>query len=51
MFQYGEAVPVGPVVQYFGDEKDGHVLLQCRLGLEEVVALGTQISVVPTSGG
>ena len=46
-FSYGEAVPVEPVVQYFGDEKDGHVLLKCGLGREEVVALGTQMSVVP----
>jgi hypothetical protein len=48
MFQYGEAVLVGPVVQYCGEEEDRDVLLPCRLGRKEVVALGTQMSVVPT---
>jgi hypothetical protein len=45
MFQYGEAIVVGPVMQYFGNEEDGDVLLPCRLWCEEVVALGTQASV------
>ena len=48
MFQYCEAVLVGPVVYYFGEEEDGDVLLPCRLGRKEVLALGTQMSVVPT---
>jgi hypothetical protein len=48
MFQYGEAVLIGPVVRYFGDDEDGDVLLPCRLGRKEVMALGTQMSVVPT---
>jgi hypothetical protein len=36
MFQYGEAVLVGPVVHYFEDEEDGDVLLLCRQGAPPV---------------
>jgi hypothetical protein len=53
IFQYGEAVLVGPVVQYFGDDEDRDVLLPCWLWRKEVVALRTQMSVLcqPREGG
>ncbi len=51
MFQYGEAVLVGPVMNYSRDEEGGDILLQCRLGREEVLALATQMSAVPTQEG
>ena len=37
MFEYGEAVLVGPVVYYFGEKEDGDILLLCRLWCKEVV--------------
>jgi hypothetical protein len=37
MLEYGDAVPVRPVVQYFGEYEDGDVLLPCRLWCKEVV--------------
>ena len=49
MFQYGEAILVRPVVQYFGNKEDGDVLLPCRLWCEKVVALQTQKSAVPVT--
>ena len=36
------------VVHDLRDEEDQEVLLPCRLGHKEVVALETQMSVVPT---
>jgi hypothetical protein len=37
-------------VQYFGNEEDEDVFLLSRQWCEDVVALGTQTSVVPTPG-
>jgi hypothetical protein len=50
MFQYGQAVLVGPVVRYFGDNEDGDILLPFRLGRKEVATLGAQMLVGPTPG-
>jgi hypothetical protein len=49
VFEYGEAVLVRPVVQYFGEYEDGDVLLLCGLRCKEVLTfLRTQnVSFVP----
>jgi hypothetical protein len=45
MFQYGEAIFVSPVVEYFADKEDGDVLLLRWLWFKEVVTLVDQTSV------
>ena len=45
MFQYGEAIFVSPVVEYFADKEDGDILLLRWLWLKEVVTLVIQTSV------
>jgi len=39
MFQYGEAIFISPVVEYFADKEDGDILLLRWLWLKEVVTL------------
>ncbi len=53
MFEYGEAILVGPVMHYSGEDEDGDVLLPCRLWCKEVVTfLRTQnVSFVPIPRG
>jgi hypothetical protein len=50
MFQFNEAILIRPIVQSYGNEEDGDVLLTPRLWCEEVVALRAQVSVMLTLG-
>src|SRR6266853_2384864 len=42
MFQYSEAVLIGPVVNHSAQEENGDVLLLRRLWVKEAVALGIE---------
>ena len=46
MFQYCEAILVGPIVKHSAQEEDGDVLLLRRLRVKEVVSLGSDVRVL-----
>jgi hypothetical protein len=46
MFQYCEAILVGPVVKHSAQEEDGDVLLLRRLRVKEVVSFGSDVRVL-----
>jgi hypothetical protein len=47
MFQYCEAILVGPVVKHSAQEEDGDVLLLHRLRVKEVVSFGSGVRMLP----
>jgi len=51
MFQYREAILVGPVVKYFAQEEDGDILLLNRLWVKEVMGFGFRVRLQPLDGG
>ena len=42
VFQYSQAVLIGPVVEYSAQEEDSNILLLQRLWIEEAMSLGTK---------
>ena len=51
MFQYGEAILVGPVVEYFAQEEDGDISLLNRLWVKEAMGFGFRVRLQPWDGG
>jgi len=51
MFQYREAILIGPVVEYFAQEEDGDLLLLNGLWVKEVMGFGFRVRLQPWDGG
>jgi hypothetical protein len=47
MFQYCEAILVGPVMKHSAQEENGDILLLRRLWVKEVVSFGSDVRVLP----
>lgn len=47
VFQYSQAVLIGPVVEYSTQEEDSDILLLYRLRVEEAMSLGIKRQCVP----
>ena len=50
MFQYREAILVGPVVEYFAQEEDRDFLLLNRLWVKEAMGFGFRVRLQPWYG-
>ena len=50
MFQYCEAIVIGPVVKYFAQEEDGDILLLNRLWVKEAMGFGFRVRLQPWDG-
>ena len=51
MFQYREAILIGPVMEYFAQEEDGDILLLNRLWVKEAMGFGLRVRLQPLEGG